>query len=57
VARNRGGEWKEKEWFEWWLETGVGNGKKKSGFSICRTFSSALQENWHLTYWAVGFEQ
>jgi len=50
VDRNRGGEWKEKQWFEWWIETGVGNGKKNNGFSLCRTFSCAVQENWHLTY-------
>ena len=28
VDRNRGGEWEGKQWFEWWIETGVGNGKK-----------------------------
>jgi len=33
VERNRGGEWKEKQYFEWWRETGVGNGKKNSGLS------------------------
>ena len=33
MARNRGWEWKEKQWFEWWLETGVGNGKKNNGLS------------------------
>ena len=33
VAGNRSGEWKEKQWFEWWLEAGVGNGKKNSGLN------------------------
>jgi len=50
VDRNRSGEWKDKQWFEWWIETGVGNGKENNGFSLCRTFSSIVQENWHLTY-------
>jgi hypothetical protein len=57
VARNRGGEWKDKQCFEWWLETGMGNGKKNHVFILCRTFSCAVQGNWHLTYWAGGFEQ